>query len=248
MRSSTGVRLAFAGFAIVATARVADAGRTHLAWSYGTDIVPERGTEVETWILEENGEGDIEETETAFWWGPVMALTPHLEFAIPIEAEFKDEKDGNAGVHFSRWGGEFRYRVQSPDPVDAGPFVTKFRIGAKRRIEERAGYQLEADAIASYESGRVFVLADFGAITERAPGGDESQLRPSGGISVRATKELRFGVESYGELLVEGDGTSWYVVGPSISITSGRFWGAATYGIGVFGINNAPRVTFGVAL
>ena len=70
----------------------------------------------------------------------------------------------------------------------------------------------------------------------------------SGGISIRATKELRFGVESYGELLVEGNGTSWYVVGPTVSLTSGRFWGAASYGIGVLGIRDAPRVTFGLAL
>ena len=226
----------------------AEAGRTHLAWSYGTDIVPERGTEIETWVLEENGEGDAKESETAFWWGPVMALTPHLEFAISIEAEYKDSKDGAASPHFTRWGGDVRYRLQSPDAVDAGPLATKLRAAAKRNIEDRSSYQLEGDVINSYHSGRVFALIDLGVVTERSPGAKESQFRPSGGISLRATKELRFGVESYGELLFEGEGTSWYVVGPTISITSGRFWGAATYGIGVFGIRDAPRVTFGLAL
>jgi hypothetical protein len=242
-------RLVLAGLAVLATPGLAAAGRTHFAWLYGTEVVPERGTEVETWILEENGEGDRKETETAFWWGPVMALTPHLEFAISIEAEYKDAKDGTGGdVHFSRWGGEFRYRPQSPDLVDAGPIATKFRLGAKRVIEDRAGYQLEADVIASYQRGRVFALVDVGAITERSPTTKETQLRPGAGVSVRVTKELRLGVESYGEILVEGDGTNWYVVGPTISITSGRFWGAASYGIGVLGIRDAPRVTFGLAL
>jgi len=248
MISPTGVRLALVGLAVVGMTQTADAGRTHFAWLYGTDIIPERGTELETWILEENNEGDRKVSETAFWWGPVVALTPHLELAISIEAEYKDEKDGNAAVHFSKWGGEVRYRLQSPDPVDAGPFVTKFRAGAKRRIEDRAAYQLEADVIASYEAGRVFALVDLGTVTERGPDAKETQLRPGAGISVRATKELRFGAEGYGELLVEGDGTNWYVVGPTVSLTSGRFWGAASYGIGLFGMRDAPRVTFGVAL
>lgn len=241
-------RLALAGLALLATTPTADAGRTHFGWLYGTDIVPERGVELETWILEENEEGDAKKSETGFWWGPVVAFTPHLEFAISIEAEYEDERDGNARVHFSKWGGELRYRLQSPDPVDAGPFVTKFRGGAKRVIEDRAAYQLEADVIVSYEVGRVFALIDIGAVTTRNRDDGVTELRPGAGVSVRATQELRFGVESYGELKVEGDGTDWYVVGPTISITSGRFWGAASYGIGLFGMRDAPRVTFGVAL
>ncbi|MBA2538414.1 MAG: hypothetical protein H0V17_02160 [Deltaproteobacteria bacterium] len=240
-------RLAVVGLLVVST-RTAVAGRTHFAWLYGTDIVPERGTEVETWILEENGEGDAKEHETAFWWGPVMALTPHLELSISIEAEYKNDRMGNAGPQFTRWGGEFRYRLQSPDAVDAGPVATKFRAGVKRPIVERAAYQLEADVINSYQQGRLFALVDVGFVTERSPLASETQIRPGAGISLRATKELRFGVESYGELIVEGDGTSWYVVGPTISLTSGRFWGAATYGVGVLGIRSAPRVTFGLAL
>jgi hypothetical protein len=241
-------RLVGAALVFAALTQPAEAGRTHFAWLYGTDIVPERGTEVETWIFEENGEGDTKEHETAFWWGPVMALTPHLEFAISIEAEYKNDRMGNAGPDFTRWGGEFRYRLQSPDAIDAGPFATKFRVGAKRPIRDRSAYQLEADVIASYQKGRVFALIDIGGVTERSPTANETQLRPGAGVSIRATKELRFGVESYGELLVEGEGTSWYVVGPTISLTSGRFWGAASYGIGVLGIRDAPRVTFGLAL
>jgi hypothetical protein len=236
------------GMFVLASPGVATAGRSHFAWSYGTDIVPERGTEIETWILEENGEGDAKQDETAFWWGPVMAFTPHLEMAISIEAAFEDDRMGERGPHFTRWGGEFRYRFQSPDPIDAGPLATKVRAGAKRLIEDRAGVQLEADLINSYQTGRLFALVDLGAVYEHVPGSNVTEFRPSGGISIRATKELRFGVESYGELIVKGNDKSWYAVGPTISITSGRFWGAATYGIGVLGIRDVPRVTFGLAL
>lgn len=228
---------------VLAYAAPAHAGRSHFAWMYGTDIVPERGVEIENWIGEENQKGDSHSGETFFWWGPVMALTQHLEFAISAEA---NEEDGSP--NFTRWGADVRYRLQSPDAVDAGPFALKLRAGAKRLILDRAGVRGETDIIASYTAGRVFAQIDAGAIFERVPDANEAELRPAGGVSVRAAGDVRLGVETYSELLVKGEGTSWLVVGPTISITSGRFWGAATYGVGVFGIRDAPRLTFGVAL
>jgi len=228
---------------VAGLASTAHAGRSHFAWSYGTDIIPERGLELESWINEENQKDGSTSGETSFWWGPVLALTEHVEFAISMEAH--DE----AGVTgFERWGADVRYRPQSPDAVDAGPFATKFRAGVKRLIHDRAGVRGEADAIASYTDGRVFVLFDAGAVYEHVPDADEAELRPSGGVSVRAVDDLRFGIETYSELIIKGAGTSWLVVGPTVSLTRGRFWGAATMGIGVFGIRDAPRLTFGVAL
>ena len=242
-------RAAFGCWLLFALARPAAAGRCHFAWLYGSELVPERGTELETWIVEENKKGDNKRDETSVWWGPVFALTQHLEIAIPIEAAYENEHDGATDlVHFTRWGGEFRYRPQSPDPIDAGAFATLFRVGAKRLIEARGGTRLEADMVASVHRGRVFAEIDVGGITERVPGANESEIRPGAGISVQVVDDLRLGVESYGELIVEGGGTSWLVVGPTVSITSGRFWGAATWGVGLFGLRDAPRVTFGVAL
>ncbi|HUS27107.1 MAG TPA: hypothetical protein VMZ53_01310 [Kofleriaceae bacterium] len=228
---------------LLATTATASAGRSHFGWMYGTDIVPERGVEVESWIVEENHKGDSNSGETAFWWGPVMALTQHVELAISVEAA---EEDGSP--HFTKWGGDIRYRPQSPDAVDAGPFATKFRLGAKRLILDRAGMRGEADVVASYSAGRVFAQIDAGTIFQHIPDEDEVELRPAAGVSVRAIDDLRFGVEMYSELIVKGEGTSWLTVGPTVSLTSGRFWGAATYGIGLFGIRDAPRVSFGVAL
>jgi hypothetical protein len=234
---------------VLASGRSAHAGRTHFGWLYGSELVPENGTEVETWIVEENKKGSNERDETSFWWGPVFAVTQHLELAIPIEAAYANEHDGSTDlVHFTRWGAEFRYRPQSPDPIDAGPVATLFRAGAKRLIEDRAAVRFEADLVVSVNSGRVFALIDLGAITQRVPGANESEVRPGAGVSVRVVGDLRLGVESYGELIVEGEGTSWLVVGPSVSLTSGRFWGAATLGVGLFGLRDAPRLTFGVAL
>jgi hypothetical protein len=236
-------RAAITAAVLVCCASSAHAGRSHFGWLYGSDIVPERGVEIESWILEENQKGDAKTGETAFWWGPVTALTQHLELAISVEA---NEESGSP--NFTRWGADLRYRPQSPDAIDAGPFATKFRIGAKRLILDRAGVRGEADIIASYTVGRLFAQIDAGAVYQRVPDADEAELRPSAGVSVRAVEDLRFGVETYSELIVKGEGTSWLVVGPTVSITSGRFWAAATLGIGVFGIRDAPRVSFGVAL
>jgi hypothetical protein len=226
----------------------AHAGRSHFGWLYGSEIIPERGSELETWIVEENKKGDTKIDETSFWWGPVVALTAHVELAIPIEAGRFDDHVAPASTEFTRWGAEVRWRPQSPDKVDAGPLTNLVRLGVKRLIDERAGVRLEADVVTSYEKGPVFASVDLGAVMERAPGANEAELRPAAGVSVRVAGDLRVGGEVYSELLVDGTGTSWLVVGPTISLTRGRFWGAATYGIGVFGLRDAPRLTFGLAL
>ncbi|HEY5948840.1 MAG TPA: hypothetical protein VIV40_25290 [Kofleriaceae bacterium] len=236
-------RLVLSAAVLVSYAVPAHAGRTHFAWLYGSEVIPERGVEVENWILEENKKGDAKTDETSFWWGPVVALTQHLEFAISAEAA-----DETSGVSFTRWGAEARYRLQSPDPIDAGPFSTLFRVGAKRLIHDRAGVRGEADMVASYAAGRAIVSVDLGGIFQHTPSEDEIEFRPGAGISVRVVEDFRLGVETYAELIAKGEGTSWFVIGPTASLTHGRFWGAATLGIGVFGIRDAPRLTFGVAL
>src|SRR3954465_8365940 len=132
-------RLVLSAAILVAFAAPAHAGRTHFGWLYGTDIIQERGVELENWIVEENQKTGATTGETAFWWGPVMALTQHVEFAISVEA---NEEAG--APNFTKGGADIRYRPQSPDAVDAGPFATKFRLGAKRLILDRDGLRGEA--------------------------------------------------------------------------------------------------------
>jgi hypothetical protein len=237
-----------AALMLASWAAPAHAGRSHFGWLYGSDVIPERGVEMETWIVEENKKGDGKIDETSFWWGPVMALTAHLELAIPIEAGHFDDHVTPPSNQFTRWGGELRWRPQSPDKIDAGPLTNLIRVGAKRLIDARAGIRGEADVVTSYDFGDVIASVDLGAIVEHTPDATAFELRPAAGVSVRAWGDLRLGGELYSELIVRGEGTSWLVVGPTIALTRGRFWGAATYGIGVFGLRDAPRLTFGLAL
>ena len=70
----------------------------------------------------------------------------------------------------------------------------------------------------------------------------------SAGVSVRVGDGWRVGAETYGEITVTGDSVSWAVAGPNVSLTSGRLWGSATLGPGLFGVRDAGRITFGLAL
>ena len=41
-------------------------------------------------------------------------------------------------------------------------------------------------------------------------------------------------------------GETWAVVGPNMAVTHGRFWFSAAFGIGIYHINYAPRLIWGV--
>src|ERR1041385_4547081 len=86
---------------VLAYAAPAHAGRSHFGWLYGSDIIPERGVELESWINEENQKTGEKTGETSFWWGPVMALTQHLEFAISAEAHEEAGQPNRSEEHTS---------------------------------------------------------------------------------------------------------------------------------------------------
>jgi hypothetical protein len=227
----------------------ASAGRGRFGWLYSDELVPEKGVELETWLLTTSQKGDTKENEFNWWFGPVFSLTPHLELAVPLEAEFLDDKIEPPSSQFTRFGGELRWRPQSPDPVDAGPVTVMFRVGAKRMIDAPGGLRYEADVVATYRNGRFLASVDLGGIHEYFTSeADVVEFRPGAGVSVRAFKDFRFGAEFYSELTLTGDDVSWGVVGPTMSLTSGRLWLAATFGVGVIGVRDGGRITFGAAL
>jgi hypothetical protein len=234
---------------LVLSPKAADAGRGRFAWLYGTELVPEKGVEFESWLVNTSQKGTTKENEFDWWFGPVFSVSPHIELAIPLEVERVDNHVDPAQSQFVRFGGEIRWRPQSPDPIDAGPVSTMFRFGVKRLIDEPAGIRTEADIVASYQQDRFVATIDLGAIDEHFSNAkDVAEIRPGAGISVRVVKDLRVGAEFYSELTVTGDDVSWGTLGPTVSITSGRIWAAASVGIGVLGVRDAGRITFGAAL
>jgi len=234
--------------ALVAAPGSAHAGRTFYGWLYGTEVMPERGVELQSWLTDENYDGG--RAEDSWLFGAQVGVTDRLELGFPVEIDWY--KDPNltpmAGTRFARFGIEGRYRFVTQDPVDAPALVPLLRVGVKRLIADRHGAQPELDFVLSYETGIVQVLVDLGFVAQlSADNGNQYQIRPGAGISVLARDDLRFGAELFAHLPDRGDG--WLIAGPNLSWTHGRFWISGAFGIGLTQnvINTAPRVQWGIA-
>jgi hypothetical protein len=246
---------------LVAASGTARAGRTFYGWLYGTEVMPERGVELETWIDERNIQfQSTKDHETTWWVGALVGITDQLELALPIESKWYTEENPAAGfvggtVAPQRYGVELRYRFVTQDPEHAPAFVPLVRVAIKRDIT--GALRPEADIVASYSCGRVHVSVDAGIVADVSTstaftatnGTHHVEFHPALGASIRVVGDLRLGAEAFGELSLDAneDGHSWAAAGPNIAWTHGRFWLSGAYGIGVYGIQSAPRLVWGVA-
>jgi hypothetical protein len=232
--------------------RAAHAGRSYYGWLYTTEVMPERGVELQTWVLEANDKYGTNSQESSIWWGPVIGVTDQLELSLPIEMEWitvpptmTDPR--KTGFTFRRFGIEARYRLASQDPAEAPPLVPLVRVAVKRDVSIRDAVRFESDIVASYEVGALHVLGDIGFIADISPGVRHTEVRPSGGVSIRIAGDFRLGAEVYSELSMDSNGESWAAVGPNLAWTHGRFWLSGVFGIGVYHVSTAPRVMWGIA-
>ncbi|HEX5060478.1 MAG TPA: hypothetical protein VFV99_14020 [Kofleriaceae bacterium] len=233
---------------LVAAPGSAHAGRTFYGWLYGTEVMPERGAELQSWITEEN----FDNLKQDSWqFSAQIGITDQLELGLPLEIDwFRDTTTmpPTAGTVFSRFGADLRYRFVTQDPVDAPAIVPLLRVGVKRLITQRDGFQPEADLVVSYESGIVQAEVDLGFLAQVGIQGDDYYaFRPGAGVSVLAIDDLRFGAEFFAEINNADD--SWYIAGPNMAWTHGRFWMSAAFGVGLDQdrIKTAPRVQWGIA-
>jgi hypothetical protein len=232
--------------------RTAHAGRTFYGWLYGTEVVPERGVELQTWIQDENDKYSSRNKETWLAWGPLVGITDELELGLPVELEWSDvpvtgDMAGRrTSFTFKRFGVEARYRLAPPDPVEAPALVPLVRLAVKRDVTARSNVRLEGDAVVSYQAGGLQVVADIGFTGDLASSASHLELHPGVGVSVLATGELRVGAEIYSELSLDTRSESWAMVGPDLSWTHGRFWVSGAFGIGLYRVQVAPRVIWGI--
>lgn len=227
--------------------RTVHAGRSFYGWLYGTEVMPERGVELQTWILEEDNKYDNHEQQSSIWWGPLIGITDQLELALPVELDWEHVDPDKATFTFKRFGIEARYRLVTADPVEAPPLVPLVRLAVKRDVTQRDDVRVEADVVTSYEAGAVHALVDLGFVGDLTPDTQHTELRPGGGVSVQVTGELRVGAEAYAELRLDSRDKTWAAVGPNLAWTHGRFWLSGAFGIGVYHIKAAPRFMFGIA-
>jgi hypothetical protein len=235
--------------AVIAAPGAASAGRTFYGWlPYGTEVMPERGVELQTWVYEIDNQGNDHSRESSLWVGPLVGITDKLELALPVEFEWTQSDVQMPSFTMKRFGAELRYRFVTPDPEHAPPVVPLGRIAVKRDIQVRDATIVEGDLVASYQSGRLHVLADAGFVVTITPNNTVLEPRPGLGVSVQAVGDLRLGAEAYGEFPTSGDSSRrWWGVGPDLAWTHGRFWLSAAYLVGILNVNAAPRILWGVA-
>ena len=234
--------------AVLAVTGRAEAGRTPYGWLYGTEVLPEKSVELQQWVYERNGFDDPDTHDTALWWGALIGVTDKLELALPIEFLWHEQMGQPANFTVEYFGIEARYRFTETDFENPDGIAPLVRFAVKRDVLNRGSVVLQGDFVMSYQKGRFHGLVDLGGQVQADKNDARIELRPGAGISIETKKDLRFGVEGYGDLFVDSalKKSRWFGVGPNMSWTSGRFWLTASLLIGVYQIDTAPRVIWGV--
>ncbi len=240
-------KLAFA--MVVTVSATASAGRNFYGWLHNTDVMPERGAEIGTFISEENYQGDANNRNTSWWIAPSIGINDQLELTLPVEFAWDRSDTSGPRSVLANYGAEIKYRFVTADPVDKPDFAPAVRVAVSRIVTgPRDVWHPELDILGSYETGRFHGLVDLGMTGDIGPSSHHFEVHPGVGVSIETASALRFGAEVFGELTLDdnGDG-SWVAVGPNVAWTHGRTWLSASYGIGLYKIRDAPKFNWGIA-
>jgi hypothetical protein len=233
--------------AIAATPGTAHAGRTFYGWLQSTEVMPERGAEVSTFVSEENRQADDANAKETNWWlAPQIGITDQLELSLPVQFQWTSA-GAMPSTDLINFGAELRYRLVTQDPVDKPPFAPLVRVALIRQVTgTRDVWQPELDFVGSYETGAFHAVVDLGLVGEI--NGDEHhfQARPGVGVSIEAVGDLRLGAEVFSEIEIDTD-AKWFAAGPNVAWSHGRTWISAAYGIGLYHIRDAPKLNWGIA-
>src|SRR6266496_326668 len=90
---------------LVAAPGSAHAGRTFYGWLYGSEVMPERGAELQSWVTEEN---KPKVAETSWLLAAQVGITDQLELGFPTELTWEKDDTGMASTRFNRFGVEAR--------------------------------------------------------------------------------------------------------------------------------------------
>lgn len=246
------MRIAISGvvaLAVVSAPGTAEAGRTFYGWLYGTEVVPERGVEITNTIDEENGFGPMGAIHWTTWgFSAEVGVTDQLTVAFPMDFVWRQAGTNPASFSFERFGIEARYRLVSSDPVEAPPFAPLLRVGVFRNVLTRDVMVAEADLVASTttESGSVHALVDVGYVGTFFGDKTEHEIRPGAGVSFKVVGDLRLGAEVFASINVDNADDRYVAAGPNAAWTQGRMWVSASFGIGLYQIDTAPRAVWGI--
>lgn len=236
---------------MVVAPATAHAGRTLYGWLYGTEVMPERGAEVQTWVSDETDLKDEGHADETNWFlMPLIGITDQLELVLPVQFSWEKVPGAMPAAHtaFQSYGAEIRYRMVSSDPVDAPPLVPLVRLAVKRLVTDRETLQPEGDIVVSYQQDRFHGLVDLGFLGDVSQDTQHFEIHPGAGVSIEVANQLRFGAEVYTEIMLDDHaGSTWAVVGPNMAWSHGRSWISASFGVGVYNIKDTGRLQWGIA-
>ncbi len=234
--------------AILLAPAAASAGRTQFGWLFGTEVMPERGAEIQTFVSEENGGKGVNYHNTLWGVQALIGITDQLELALPVDLIWRDSDMINPGFTWQSYGVEARYRFVSQDPVDAPPVAPLARVAIKRDVVARDTLVAEANFVASTTtaSGSVAALIDLGAVGRFTRDEAKFELRPGLGVSFQVYGDLRLGAEVFAHISVDQSAERWVAAGPNLAWSHGRSWVSAAMGIGLYQIKTAPALQWGI--
>lgn len=234
--------------AVLLAPAAASAGRTQFGWLFGTEVMPERGAEIQTWVTEENGSDKVNYHNTIWGVQALIGITDQLELALPVDLIWRDSDLINPGFTWQSFGVEARYRFVSPDPVDAPPFAPLARVAVKRDVIARDTVVAEANFVASTTtpSGKVAALLDLGVVSRITRDDAKFELRPGLGVSFSVYGDFRLGAEVFAHISVDESAARWVAAGPNLAWSHGRSWVSAAFGIGLYQIKTAPALQWGI--
>ena len=87
----------------------ASAGRTNFAGLQSTDVVGDRGVELESRLADQNDVGPLHERWTAWWVAPTIGLSDCVELQLPVEMTWRSETGTRSDFTLSRFGADARY-------------------------------------------------------------------------------------------------------------------------------------------
>jgi hypothetical protein len=219
------------------------AGPSDYGWLPATELVPANHVELGGWIYERDDRGDVHERATVLGAAPTFGVSDRLELRLPFELMERSAVDAQPRFAFSRFGGEARYRF-TPRIAELAP-VARFALVRDAGI--RSVIRSELGVALAFEQGLVHVEAAADLVAEVNRSSMHFELHPGAGASVAIHDALRLGGELYAEVSFDSVASTWLAIGPNLATRFGPSWLSATFGIGITGIEFAPRINWGLA-
>jgi hypothetical protein len=215
------------------------AGVSYYGWLPAIETLPDDGTAIESTITDRNDLGDRKLRETAVGAAPVFAASDRFELAVPVEAARTSELGETPTFTLRSFGIEGRYAVV--------PHMALLRVGLERDTVIRNLGRIRIAPVLGVSRGDLHAAVEAGLVFEANAGGTHLELRTGAGASYRVLPVLRIGAEAHAELSRDSAAVSWVAAGPNLAWIRGRSWLVGALGVGVYNIQTAARVLWGIA-